>query len=422
MTGAARNAPFAILREKDFLFFSAARLAASTGQGLFTLIILTHIYLITGSPFQIGILGLIRLVPALVLALYAGAIADSYDRKRILLLTQIVPIVCSAVLFATTVSNTISLNLIYVLVFVISIASAFEGPVRQAILPALVRREMFQKAITFNQIVGGAAGPTGAALAGFLIKFFGVSGAYGGHIVLLALAAFGVLLLRPRPIEAEARTPVSIESIKEGLRFVWHRQTLLGPMTLDLFAVIFAGAAALLPVYAYTVLDVGPGGLAILAGAADVGSLITAGVLVLLPPVQRAGRALMLAIAAFGLGTIAFGLSRSFPLSVALYTFIGAADQVGLVMRHTTVQMATPDALRGRVSSVASLFSNSSNRLGDAESGFVAAATSATFAVVSGGIGCLVALGVVAVALPDLRKYRVEPVESIEPVEALVEV
>ncbi len=409
MTGSARHEALALLRERSFASFAAARLAASAAQAMFTLVIGWHITEISASPaLHIGGLGLVRLVPALVLGLYAGAIADSFDRKRIVLLTQIVPLLCSIVLLATTISHTVTMTVIYAVVLIVGVASAFEGPARQALLPALVSRERFQRAITFNQIVGGVAGPTGALLGGVLISRFDVGGAYAGHVVLLALSALGIALLRPRPIEGTRRA-VSFEAIREGLSFVWHRQTLLGPMTLDLFAVIFAGATALLPLYAREILHAGPAGLAILTAAAEIGTLVTALVLVLLPPVQRAGRALMLAIAVFGLGTIAFGLSRSFPLSVALYALVGAADQVGLVMRHTTVQMTTPDELRGRVSSVASLFSNSSNRIGDAESGFVAAATSATFAVVSGGMACVAIVGVVAATMPGLRNYRVTP-------------
>ena len=396
-----------VLRERDFRYFATARFAAQAAQGLFTLLIGWHVYELTGSAAALGGLGLIRFLVALVLSLYAGAIADSFDRKRILLFTQVVPLACSAVLFATSASHTVSISLIYVLVLISAVASSFEGPARQAILPALVSRERFQRAITFNQIVGGVAGPTGAAIGATLISMFDVSGAYAGHVALLFLSALGIALLRPRPIEG-ARREVSLEAIREGLVFVFRRQTLLGPMTLDLFAVIFAGATALLPIYAKDILHAGPGGLAVLTAASDVGSLLTASVLVLLPPVQRAGRALMFAIAAFGLGTIAFGLSRSFPLSVALYTLVGAADQIGLVMRHTTVQMTTPDALRGRVSSVASLFSNSSNRLGDFESGFLAAATSPTFAVVSGGIACVAIVGIVALTMPNFRRYRLD--------------
>lgn len=277
-----------------------------------------------------------------------------------------------------------------------------------------MRRETFQNAITVSQTIQSLAAVSGPALAGLTIALFTVSGAYAAHIALLGVSVVGVALLHPCPIEGERRA-VSMESIKEGLRFVWHRQILLSSMTLDLFAVIFGGATALLPVYATDVLHVGSVGYGILTASVDAGALVAATILVAMPQVQRTGRVLMLSIAAFGLGTIAFGLSRSFPLSVAIYMCIGMADQIGLVMRHTAIQIATPDALRGRVSSVSGLFSGTSNQLGAVESGFVAALTSATFAVVSGGIGCLAVLGIVAATMPELRAYRVD---SGTPVEA----
>jgi hypothetical protein len=270
-----------------------------------------------------------------------------------------------------------------------------------------VDRETFQNAITVGQSIQSLASVTGPAVAGFTIAYIGLGGAYAVHITLLVLAIVTIALVRPRPIELNVGG-ASIAAIKEGVRFVWHRQTLLGSMTLDLFAVIFGGATALLPVYATDVLHVGAFGYGMLAASLDAGALLMAVALVVLPQVQRTGRALMFAVGAFGVGTVVFGLSRWFPLSIAAYMFLGAADQVSLVMRHTTIQLVTPDTLRGRVSSVGALFSGTSNQLGAVESGFVAAATSATFAVVSGGIGCLVVLAIVALTMPGLRSYRVD--------------
>jgi MFS family permease len=224
------------------------------------------------------------------------------------------------------------------------------------------------------------------------------------------VAATVTLLLFVRPRQPEtARPGVSLAAIKEGVQFVWSRQPLLGAMTLDMFAVIFGGATALLPIYATDILHAGPRGYGLLAGSVQAGALVMSVALVLVPPVRRVGRTLLITVMLFGLATIAFGLSRSFLLSLALYMFIGAADQVSVVMRLITIQLSTPDELRGRVSSVSSLFIGASNQLGAAESGFVAAVTSATFAVVSGGIGCLAVVAAVAARMPELRRYRVDP-------------
>ena len=229
-------------------------------------------------------------------------------------------------------------------------------------------------------------------------------------------ATYGVLILRalamlsrvhPRHTDRGQRT-VSLHAIREGLAFVRRQPVVLGCMTLDMFAVIFGGASALLPIYANEILHVGARGYGLLTSALDLGALLTSLVLLSVRPIRHAGRALLAAVGAYGLATIVFGLSRSFPLSVAAYMAVGVADQVSVVMRSTAIQLSTPDELRGRVSSVNFIFIGASNQLGAVESGFVAALTSAPFAVVSGGIGCLIVLAVVAATLPELRRYRIE--------------
>jgi len=250
---------------------------------------------------------------------------------------------------------------------------------------------------------------TGPALGGLLIGFVGVDAAYVAHIVLIASSLVAVGLLRPRPFTGPRRQ-VSLGAIAEGVRFVRDRQVLLGAMTLDMFAVIFGGAQALLPIYAKDILEVGPKGYGVLSASLEAGALVMAITLVVFPPIRRAGRALLITVALFGIGTIVFGLSRNFYLSVAVYMFIGMADQVSVVLRQTAVQLSTPDELRGRVSSVNMLFIGASNQLGAVESGLVAALTTATFAVVSGGVGCLAVVGLVWAKLPELRRYEVRPV------------
>jgi hypothetical protein len=211
--------------------------------------------------------------------------------------------------------------------------------------------------------------------------------------------------VRPRPQEG-VRHAVSLRAIREGVAYVRGHPVLLGCMALDMFAVIFAGATALLPVYAEEILKVGPRGFGILSASLEAGALLMSVALMLRRPVRSQGRALLLAVAVYGLATIGFGLSRSFWLSVGLYMLAGMADQVSVVMRSTIVQLTTPDALRGRVSSINMIFIGASNQLGAMESGFVAALTTATFAVVSGGVACLAVAGVIATRVPALRRYR----------------
>jgi MFS family permease len=366
-----------------------------------------QVYEVSGEVAALGALGLVRFVPQLLATTIAGAVADSYDRKRIVLLSQTVPALCSLALLLTTRAGVVSLPLIYGLVVAIALANAFENPARQALLPSIVRRETFQNAITVNTTFQSLAFIMGPSIAGVVIAVAGVAAAYGANIALLAVSVLAMAMLHPRPLEGERRA-VTLEAMREGLRFVWRRQVLLGSMALDMFAVIFGGAQALLPVYATDILHVGSTGYGILASSMNAGALVASLVLVMLPTVQRAGLALLVSVVGFGIATIVFGLARSFPLAIAAYTLVGMSDQVSVVMRQTMVQLATPDRLRGRVTAINALFVGSSNQLGAVRAGFVAAATTPTFSVVSGGFACLGVVAVVALLLPDMRSYRID--------------
>lgn len=400
-----RHDPLAALRQPNFALFAGGRFAGTIAMTLFNAAIAWQVFDISGSALHLGFIGLARFAPSLGLSLVGGAVADSHDRRHILMLAQIVPLACSAALFGATVSGQASLALIYTLVLVVAVAQAFENPARQALLPLVVTRESFPNAIVVSSTVQSFGFVTGPAVGGLLIGFSGLGSAYAVHIALIAVSLGSLFFLRARPAEG-VRRAVSVESIMEGIRFVWTRQVLLGAMTLDMFAVIFGGATALLPIYAKEILNVGGPGYGFLSASLEAGAAITALSLVFLPPIKQTGRALLGTVALFGLGTIVFGLSRSFPLSLAAYMFIGMADQVSVVLRQTTIQLSTPDELRGRVSSVNMLFIGASNQLGAMESGFVAALSTATFAVVSGGVGCLAVVGAVAARMPELRRYR----------------
>jgi MFS family permease len=357
--------------------------------------------------------GLARFLPALGMSLVGGAVADSYDRRTILIGAQFAPIACAAVLLLATLGGWVGLPLIYALVLLIACAAAFENPSRQALLPLVVPRDIFLNAVAVNSTIQQLAFILGPALAGVVIAVAGVDSAYAVYLVVVGAGVVLLLPLRPRPPEGERRK-VSLAAIKEGVQFVRHRQVLLGAMALDMFAVIFAGAQAMLPIYAEEILEVGPRGYGLLTSSQAVGAFAMALVLVALPPIQRTGRALLWAVAGFGVATMLFGISRSFPLSLLAYAATGAADQVSMVTRHTTIQLATPDALRGRVSSVSSVFIGASNQLGMVESGLVAALTSATFAVVSGGAGCLAVAGLIAAKMPELRGYTIAAPPAVD--------
>ena len=395
---------FAPLAVPGFRLYVASRFFSGVGMTLLRMQILWHVHEISGSAFHLGLVGLVQFLPALGLSLVGGAVADSYDRRKIAILAEAISLGCTAVLYVATSQGNDSLPLIYGLVFVIAVAGAFENPARTALLPSLVPRDLFPASVTLYTGVQMIAFMTGPALQGVVVATVGRGAAYGMHFAFGLIALVGLALLRPRPLDGPPQR-VSWAAIAEGLAYVRNNQVVLGCMSLDMFAVLFGGAVALLPIYAKDILGAGDVGYGILAASLEVGAFLMWILLMILPPIQRLGRALIVAIAVFGVATIVFGLSRSFPFSVAAYMAVGMADYVSVVIRGIAIQLSTPDALRGRVSSVNMIFIGASNQLGAVESGFVAALTNATFAVVSGGAASLTALAFVARRLPELRRY-----------------
>ncbi len=374
---------------------------------LFTASVAYHVYEISDSPLSLAAIGLVRFLPSLGMSLIGGAYADGHDRRKIVMAAQTVPLLCSTTLFVATSGGWESLALIYSLVFLTGLAASFENPARQALLPQVVTKASFPNAIVVSSTIQSLGFVSGPTLGGFLIHYGGLDAPYLAHMILIALSISGLTFLRLRPLEVAGRA-VSVAAIIEGVQFVWRRQVLLGAMTLDMFAVIFGGATALLPIVAKDILEVGGFGYGLLYSALDIGALGAAIAMVWLPPIRRAGRTLLAAVAVFGLATIVFGLSRNLYLSIGTYMLIGIADQVSVVLRQTAIQLTTPDELRGRVSSVNTLFIGASNQLGGVESGAVAWLTSTTFAIASGGVGCLAVVAAVWAKLPELRDYRIE--------------
>jgi MFS family permease len=392
---------------RTVVVYLGSRFAAGTAMMMLRAAIAWHVFALTRSPFHLGLIGLVQFIPAFALTLVAGALADTVDRRRIMMTAQLVALTAGVVLCVATAKETVTLGLLYALVVTAAVATAFDSPARMAFLPSLVPRAAFPRVATVASTNQALAFATGPALGGLLIADFGIAAAYAGYVALI-LTSLILLAFLPSPPTVVGRRGVSLAVIREGLHFVRSRPVVLGCMTLDMFAVIFGGAAALLPVYATDILHVGPRGYGLLSSALETGALITSLALIARPPIRRAGRALLIAVAVYGLATIVFGLSRSFPLSLAAYMLVGVADQVSVVMRSTTIQLSTPDELRGRVSAVNLLFIGASNQLGAAESGFVAAATTATFAVVSGGLASLAVLAIVAWRIPALGRYRID--------------
>jgi MFS family permease len=340
------------------------------------------------------------------MSLIGGAAADAYDRRVIMVLAKIVPFTCAVILATATLGGWVSIEIIFGLSVFMGIAMAFEGPARIALLPAIVKPETFENAVTVSNTTQKLAMVVGPTLAGGVIAAFGLATSYVTFCVLIVISLIPLLLLR-YPAPSGERQRVTVAAIKEGVNFVMKRQVLLGAMALDMFAVIFGGAQALLPIYASDVLHVGAGGYGVLHSAMQVGAFSMAAVMVMRRPVEKTGRVLIYSVIVYGLLTVAFGFSTLYILSIVLYGLIGAADQVSVVMRQTTIQMSTPDELRGRVSSVNQVFVGASGQIGGMRAGFVAALLGPVFAVVSGGIGAVLVAVLIAWKMPQLFNFEI---------------
>lgn len=396
-----------LLRQPDLQWYLSSRFFNGMALTLMRATISWHVFALTSSAFHLGLIGLLQFVPTLFLSLVGGAIADAYPRRSVILVTQLAALVASTVVCFATFVHRDTVGLLYAVAIANAVAASFESPARQSLLPTLVPREMFPRAVSLHSTIQNIAWVSGPVVAGFAIADFGVASSYLIRMLLIVASIVTIARLR-REVESGAeRRVVSIAAIREGLQFVRRRREVLGAMAVDMFAVVFGSATALLPIYANDILQVGARGYGILSASFEGGALLMAVLLLVLPPIERAGRALLIAIVVYGLATIVFGLSRSFPLSIVAFMIAGMADQISVVSRSVIVQLSTPDELRGRVSSVNFVFIGASNQLGAAESGFVAALTSATFSVVAGGVLALVVAAVIAQQLPELRRYRI---------------
>jgi len=397
--------PYAALRNRDFRLLLTGRFITSFGNEMLTFAIAWELWLRTHEAFALGMVGLMQVIPVILLSLPAGHVADQYNRKRIVLITELFLALC--VLGLGWLSYTEGpLYLIYALLLGIGIARAFNDPASSTLLPQTVPPHLFSNAATWSTSTWQFASITGPALAGLLIGFFhAVTFIY----IFDALAAitFCVLLtmIKGRQL-ALAEKSATWKSLVEGFRFMRDTKVILAAITLDMFAVLFGGAMALLPIYATNVLNVGPQGLGIMRAAPAVGALVMAFLLAHLPPMKNAGRTLLLAVTGFGAATIVFGLSPSFLLSVAMLAFLGALDNISVVIRGVLLLTQTPDEMRGRISSVNSIFIGISNELGSFESGLAASLFGPIIAVVAGGIGTILVVLIVARVWPEIAQLK----------------
>lgn len=407
-----RRDPYSALRFRDFRLLISGTFLAVVGEQMLNVAIGWELYERTRSAFLLGLVGLVQVVPVLLLALPAGHVADRFDRKWIVVGTTLL-LALSSLGLALLSYTSGSLVLIYACLLLIGVARSFQSPATSALLAQVVPSEHFTNAATWESSAWQASAIIGPALGGFIIAAQ-QSATLVYALVAALLLAMGLMLglIRPRQV-ARSEEELSVASLLAGARFIFDSKIILASITLDMFAVLLGGATALLPVFARDILQVGAAGLGWLRAAPALGAVLAAVVIAYLPPFTRAGRTLLLVVAGFGLATIVFGLSRSFALSLAMLGLLGALDNISVVIRSTLLLTRTPDAMRGRVNAVHYVFIGISNELGAFESGLAAALFGTVGAVVGGGIGTILVVGLVALVWPEVRRLgRLNPDEA----------
>jgi MFS family permease len=403
-------------RYREYRLFQADRFLATIATQMQSVVVGWEVYDITRQPLALGYVGLVQFLPAAGLSLLTGHTADRVDRRKILLFCHVGLVACSLLLYARGAAagpTATSALPIYAILLLFGITRAFLGPASQALMPSLVPTEHFASAVAWGSSIWEVAAIAGPALGG--VAYGLLHGARNVYLLCAVLYGAGTLFLdamRPRTERMDTRA-VSLETLLAGIAYVWQKKLILGSISLDLFAVLFGGATALLPVYARDILHVGPTGLGILRSAPAVGAALTALVIAQRPLRRRAGAIMFACVALFGVATIVFGVSRSFWLSLVALAVIGASDMVSVVVRSTLVQLETPAAMRGRVSAVNMVFIGASNELGEMESGLTAAWFGAVPAVVIGGVGACAVVLLWTFLFPDLR--RVDRLELPQP-------
>lgn len=367
-----------------------------------------HVYLLTKSPLALGGVGLVRVLPIVLCSLAGGVVADAVNRKRLMLISQCVMLASAAVLAGLTAAGRESLWPIYLLTAIGSAAIAFDSPARQAMLPTLVPAEDFPNAVSLGIVVFNSATIVGPALAGLLLSVRGPALIYGLNSVSFVAVIVALLLLRAsgRTSAENEMAQLNLGALRQGLRFVWRTPIIVQTMMLDFVATFFASATALLPIFAAEILHVGARGLGLLAAAPGAGSIVTGLLIARFGAMRKQGRAVIVSVAIYGAATIVFGLSRLFWLSLTMLAITGAADTVSTVLRQTIRQLVTPDHLRGRMTSVNMIFFSGGPQLGELEAGVVAALIGATLSVVTGGIGCLIAVAAAGFWAKNLMNYE----------------
>jgi MFS family permease len=408
------------LRYRNFRLIWFGLFVSFTGSMMQNAALLWHVSLLVSPErkgLALGLVGLAKVVPIVVFSLISGVVADAWNRRTLMLFTQISATLVAAVLAVLTFRGLSVVWPIYVLAALSAAVGAFDLPARQALYPMLVPREHLANAITLNTIMFQTASVVGPSLGGLLIAAAGVGWVYAANAISFFFVIISLVMMRDvparQPSEDGSRDDVSLHAALEGLRFVFRSPLIRSTMLLDFFATFFSSATALLPIFAQDILQVGAAGYGWLYAAPAAGALVASATMVPLSSrIERRGPTLLCAVAGYGVATVTFGLSRSFWLTFACLAVVGATDIVSTIIRNVVRQLETPDRLRGRMTGVNMVFFMGGPQLGEFEAGAVASWLGATFSVVSGGIGCLIATASVAATTPALRHYRRDEAEK----------
>jgi MFS family permease len=406
--GAPRHDAYAALRHRDFRWYILSLFSMTLASQLQAVVVGWQVYAITHDPLSLGLMGLAEALPFIALSLPAGYVADRWNRRTIAVCSLGVLAACAGALVAFSATPGLleraGVRPIYAIIFISGIARSLLQPARQAFGAEIIPRSMYENAITWRSSTWQTAAVVGPAVGGLLYGFAGPVVSYAVGAVMMTFALVGFLMIRYLPGERELDGVPILAGLVTGLRFVWREPVILAALSLDLFSVFLGGAEALLPVFASEILNVGPQGLGILRAAPAAGAVLMGVYLAHRGPIERAGRAMLIAVATFAVAIIGFGLSKSFLLSLALLTVSGMADNVSVVIRSTLLQLLTPPEMLGRVSAVNSVFIGSSNELGAFESGVMARLLGAVPAVVLGGTASLAVVVITARVVPRLRQ------------------
>jgi MFS family permease len=405
---------FVALQHRNYRLLWIGLFVSFSGSMMQNAALLWHVSLLVAPDrkgLALGLVGLVRVLPIMVFSMISGVVADAWDRRKLMLFTQIAATIVAGALAILTFRGLTEVWPLYVLAALGSAVGAFDLPARGALVPTLVPREHLPNAISLNTIMFQTASVVGPSLGGLMIASTGVGWVYVANAISFGFVIVALLLMRDVPAHpvtaAGSRDEVSLHAALEGLRFVFRSPVIRSTMLLDFFATFFSSATALLPIFAQDVLQVGAKGYGWLYAAPAVGAMATSAVLVSIADrIERRGPTLLWAVAGYGVATVVFGISRTFWLTFACLMLTGATDTVSMVIRNIVRQLETPDRLRGRMTGVNMVFFMGGPQLGELEAGAVANWLGAPFSVISGGIGCLIATGWVAAATPALRHYR----------------